>query len=125
MAETAKNVEEKKEMSKRNWADDDEDVEGDDDVEIGGSTVAQVGQPSAPMVTLESAGKTVMPQKPRVHRERNIHGDFVVTKINIKEREIPVPEKNSDDEESEEEESSEEEEEPQREEPEEEVKKGK
>lgn len=114
----------KKEVSKRNWADDDEDGEGDEDVEIGGSTVAQVGQSNPPMATAESAGRTVMPpKKPRVQRERNIHGDFVVTKINIKEREIPVPEQNPDDEE-EEEESSEEEEEPTKDEPEEE-KKGK
>ena len=35
-------------------------------------------------------------------RERNQYGDFVVTKINIKEREIVVP-KNEDEEESEEE----------------------
>ena len=49
------------------------------------------------------------PPKPKVKRERNIYGDFVVTKINIKEREIPVPQ--ADDEEEEEEESSEEEEE--------------
>ena len=116
---------EKKEVSKRNWADDDEDGEGEDDVEIGGSTVAQVGQNKPPMETAESAGRTVMPpKKPRVERERNIYGDFVVTKINIKEREIPVPEKNPDEEEEEEEESSEEEEEPVKEEPEEE-KKGK
>jgi len=49
------------------------------------------------------------PPKPKVKRERNIYGDFVVTKINIKEREIPVPQ--NDEEEEEEEESSEEEEE--------------
>ena len=61
MAEAAKNVEEKKEVSKRNWADDDDDAGDDEDVEIGGSTVAQVGQPSAPRETMESAGKTVMP----------------------------------------------------------------
>jgi len=63
------------------------------------------------------------PPKPKVKRERNIYGDFVVTKINIKEREIPVPQ--ADDEEEEEEESSEEEEEqaPAQQEAEEEVKK--
>lgn len=55
-------------------------------------------------------------------RERNQYGDFVVTKINIKEREIVVP-KNEDEEESEEE-SEESEQEPERPEPE-EVKKGK
>ena len=65
------------------------------------------------------------PPKPKVKRERNIYGDFVVTKINIKEREIPVPQ--ADEEEEEEEESSEEEEEqaPAQQEAEEEVKKGK
>ena len=65
------------------------------------------------------------PPKAKVKRERNIYGDFVVTKINIKEREIPVPQ--ADEEEEEEEESSEEEEEqaPAQQEAEEEVKKGK
>lgn len=56
-------------------------------------------------------------------RERNQYGDFVVTKINIKEREIVVP-KNEDEEEESEEESEESEHEPARQEPE-EVKKGK
>lgn len=65
-----------------------------------------------------------MPSKPRTKRERNIYGDFVVTKINIKEREIVIPQ--NDEEESEEEESEEEEEQtPAVEEAEEEVKKGK
>ena len=59
-----------------------------------------------------------MPNKPRTKRERNIHGDFVVTKINIKEREIVVPQNENEDEEDEES-SEESEEEP------EEVKKGK
>ena len=31
----------------RNWADDEDDDADGDDVEIGGSTVAQVGQPKA------------------------------------------------------------------------------
>lgn len=62
-----------------------------------------------------------MPPKPRTKRERNIHGDFVVTKINIKEREIPQPEAESGEEEEESSEESEEEQAP--EEPEEEVKK--
>ena len=52
-----------------------------------------------------------MPQRPRLNAERNKYGDFVVTKINIKEREIPVPQKDEEEEEEEEEESSEEEEE--------------
>jgi len=84
-----------------------------------------VGSAADPIPTTESAGRTFMPpQKPRVHRERNIHGDFVVTKINVRTKEAPVVEKTGDTEESEEEESSEEEEEPIRA-PEEEVKKGK
>jgi len=113
-------------MAKRtNWADEDNDSEGDDDnVEIGGSTVAKVGSATAPIATTESAGRTFMPPKPRVHRERNIHGDFVVTKINVKTKEAPVVEKTGSESEEEEEESSEEEEEPVRE-AEEEVKKGK
>ena len=66
------------------------------------------------------------PPKPKVKRERNIYGDFVVTKINIKEREIPVPQKDEEEEEEEEESSEEEEEQaPAQEEAEEEVKKGK
>ena len=114
-------------MAKRaNWADEDDEGEGDDDnVEIGGSTVAKVGSAANPIPTTEEAGRTFMPpQKPRVHRERTIHGDFVVTKINVKTKEATLPEKTGDEDESEEEESSEEEEEPTRE-PEEEVKKGK
>jgi len=63
-----------------------------------------------------------VPNKPRTKRERNIYGDFVVTKINIKEREIALPEPAEGEEEEEEEESSEEEEQ-QPYEPEEEVKK--
>lgn len=51
-----------------------------------------------------------MPNKPRQKRERNIYGDFVVTKINIKEREVVIP-KNEDEEEEEEESSEESEEE--------------
>jgi len=89
MAEQAKGTEEQ--VTKRtDWADEDDDAEGEDEnVEIGGSTVAQVGKPSPPIATTESAGRTFMPPaKPRVNRERNIHGDFVVTKINVKVREI-------------------------------------
>ena len=63
------------------------------------------------------------PKKPRAHRERNIYGDFVVTKINIKEKEIVIP-KNEDEEEEEESSEEEEEEQAPEEEPEEE-KKGK
>jgi hypothetical protein len=117
-------------MAKRtDWADADDDEEGDDDnVEIGGSTVAKVGSQANPVSTTESAGRTFMPaqpMKPRVHRERNIHGDFVVTKINVRTKEAPVIEHTGDTTEEEpEEESSEEEEEPARA-PEEEVKKGK
>lgn len=126
MVEDAKKVaEDKKDVLKRNWADDDDDAEGEEDIEIGGSSVAQVGQNNAPIATTESTGRTMIPpKKPRTQRERNIYGDFVVTKINIKEREIPVPE-NNDDEEEEEESSEEEEEEPPRQEETEEEKKGK
>ena len=35
--------EEQKAVVKRNWADEDDDAGEDDDVEIGGATVAQVG----------------------------------------------------------------------------------
>ena len=64
-----------------------------------------------------------MPTKPRQKRERNIYGDFIVSKIEIKEREIVIP-KNEDEEEEEESEESEEEEQPPEQEQEEE-KKGK
>ena len=63
-----------------------------------------------------------MPPKPRANRQKNIYGDYVVTKINIKEREVVIPQ-NEDDEEESEEESEEEEEAPRVEE--EEEKKGK
>ena len=44
MAEaTRKATEEQKAFSKRNWADEDDDGQDEDDVEIGGATVAQVG----------------------------------------------------------------------------------
>jgi len=39
--------EESKTIVKRNWADEDDDAEEDDGVEIGGATVAQVGQKKA------------------------------------------------------------------------------
>ena len=43
MAEQAPS-EEQKEISRTNWADEDDDGQEDEDVEIGGSSVAQVGQ---------------------------------------------------------------------------------
>lgn len=52
----------------------------------------------------------MVPPKPRTKRERNIYGDFVVTKINIKDRVIVVPKNEGEDEEEESEEESEEEE---------------
>jgi hypothetical protein len=64
-----------------------------------------------------------MPPKPRTKRERNIYGDFVVTKINIKERVIEVPKNENEEEEEEESEESEEEEQAPEQEPEEEEKK--
>ena len=45
MADTKKGAEEQKNVSKRNWADEEDDGAEEEDVEIGGSTVAQVGQP--------------------------------------------------------------------------------
>ena len=124
--------EEQKEISRTNWADEDDDGQEDEDVEIGGSSVAQVGQQNKAAASQNNEDafqenqqqeRTLYPKKPRAHRERNIYGDFVVTKINIKEKEIIIP---KNEEEEEEEESSEEEEEEQapEEEPEEE-KKGK
>lgn len=53
-----------------------------------------------------------MPNKPRQKRERNIYGDFVVTKINIKEREIVIPKNEDEEDEEESSEESEEEEQP-------------
>lgn len=126
MAEQAK-VTEEQPTKRTDWADEDDDAEGEDEnVEIGGSTVAQVGQASAPIATTESAGRTFMPPpKPRVHRgERNIHGDFVITKINVKVRELEAQKKSPEEEEKGSSEESEEEE-PAKAEPVEEVKKGK
>ena len=104
MAETA----DSKQVTKRTWADEDDDGQEEDDVEIGGSAVAQVGKADAPAAeeeksTEEPSEKPQQPVKkrPTQVRERNKFGDFVVKKINIKEREIPQPVK---DEESEEEE---------------------
>ena len=131
MAEVAK-TEEKKEIASKNWADDEDDAADDEDVEIGaGASVAQVvATRKIEPDEGEGASETVVeakPQhkaKPRSKRERNIHGDFVVTKINIKEREIVIPKSEEpEEEESESEEESEEEEKAPVEEP--EVKKGK
>ena len=45
MAEANKtSTEEQKNVSKRNWADEEDDGADDEDVEIGGSSVAKVGQ---------------------------------------------------------------------------------
>ena len=124
----ATSAEEQKSITKRNWADEDEEGDEAEDVEIGESVPSQA--PAKPEATQpaeeekkDSQPRSIVPPKPRTKRERNIYGDFVVTKINIKEREIPVPE--PDQEEEEEEESSEEEEQQAPEEPEEEEKKGK
>ena len=130
MAEATKPVEETK---KRDWADDD-DGQDDEDVEIGGSSVAQIGAArkidgddakDGSSETVVQAKKPLPKAKPRSQRARNIHGDFVVTTINIKEREIVIPKTEEEEEEEEEsEEESEEEQKPEAE-PEEEVKKGK
>ena len=42
-----KMAEEKKNVSKKNWADEEDDGAEEEDVEIGGSSVAQVGQTKA------------------------------------------------------------------------------
>ena len=44
---TMADEEQKVKTQQRNWADDEDDDADGDDVEIGGSTVAQVGQPKA------------------------------------------------------------------------------
>ena len=132
MAEAAKltPAEEQKEMKRANWADEDDDGDDDDGVEIGGSTVAKVGQTQAAQAEPEKAEepaqpKVTVPPKPRtVVRERNIYGDFIITKVNVKEREIIEPVKDSDEEEESSEEESEEET-PAAQEPVEEEKKGK
>ena len=120
------------ETKKRTWAEEDDDAGADDDdVEIGGSTVAQVGAGQTAAAEGEEAAaaeqqkpRTIVQKKSRQNRERNIYGDFIVTKINIKEREIPVQQQEAEEEEEESEEESEEEEQPPEQEPE-EVKKGK
>ena len=66
----------------------------------------------------------MFPPKPRVKPERNIYGDFVVSKMVIREEKVVIP-KNEDEEEEEEESEESEEEQPAQAEPEEEVKKGK
>ena len=128
-------VEEEKKATiaaQRNWADEDDEGGDDEDVAIGGTIANPAKQAqaeenqNADEATTEAAAveqpKPFVSNKPRQKRERNIYGDFVVTTINIKEREIPQEEVND---EEEEEESSEEEEEEVVAEPVEEVKKGK
>ena len=66
----------------------------------------------------------MVPPKPRVKPERNIYGDFVVSKMVIREDKVVIP-KNEEEEEEEEESEESEEEQPAPAEPEEEVKKGK
>ena len=126
MAE-AKPVEEQKDIGKRNWADEEDDAQDDEDVEIGGDKVAQIGDKKIEPAAAENGEAVEQPRKqvkkPRQNRERNIHGDFVVTKFNIKEREVVIPMQEEEEEEESSEESEEEEQKP--EEPEEEVKKGK
>lgn len=79
-----------------NWADDDDEVEeGDREKDIGGNVPVAKKEPEAPKII-----------PPKTKREKNIFGDFVVTKINIKEREIPTF-VGPDEEESEEESDSE------------------
>ena len=82
---------------KRNWADVED--EGEDDgtqKDIGGSDpVAQAPK--------EAEAPKIVP--PKVKREKNAFGDFVVTKIQIREKEVPKTVAPAE-EESEEEESS-------------------
>ena len=126
-------AEEAKAAQQRNWADEDDDGNDEgEDVEIGGSSVAQVGKPAAEGEaategTGEAAAAQAPPQKPkpRTVRERNIHGDFVVTKIHVKETKVVIPQAQEEENEEEESEEESEEEPPRREEPEEEEKKGK
>ena len=90
-------------LKRTNWADEDDEDDGND-VEIGGSSVAQVGQQpilagAASTETNDAQGvsaqnqqpRTFIPNKPRQKRERNIYGDFIVTKINVKVREVVQP----------------------------------
>jgi len=104
MAE-AKPAEEQKDISKRNWADEEDDGADEEDVEIGGGkTVGQAkSSETAAESTEQQQPRTIMPPKPRQNRTKNIYGDYVVSKINIKEREVPQVEKDEDEEESEEE----------------------
>lgn len=91
------------EKVKRNWADVDD--EGDDEgtqKDIGGSgPVAQVPNPK----DAENQQPKIVP--PRTKREKNIYGDFIVTKLNVKDKVVPKEVVNPDEEESEEEEDSE------------------
>lgn len=97
-------MESKKEVSEqpvKNWAEDDENDQ--DDAVIG----SDVKVPEA----AEEKKEEVEEKKvvvPKVHRERNIYGDYVVKTIDIKEQKIEVP---KDEEDSDSDEDSEEEEE--------------
>lgn len=86
---------------KRNWADDeDEHDDADGERAIGGTgSVAQVP-------TEEPEKPKIIP--PKVKREKNAYGDFVVKEIFIKEREVPQVVNDESEEESSEEESEEE-----------------
>ena len=56
-AKNAAQAEEQKNAIKRNWADEDDDAQEDDDVEIGGSTVAQIGQASGANQAAQKEGE--------------------------------------------------------------------
>ena len=103
MAE-AKPAEEQKDINKRNWADEEDDGADEEDVEIGGGKT--VGQAKTAEPASENAEqqqpRTIMPPKPRQNRTKNIYGDYVVTKINVKEREVPKVEDEEEEESSEE-----------------------
>ena len=81
---------------KGNWADDEDQYDGDEaEKDIGGSD---------PVAPKEEEAKPKIPPKKREYK-KNAYGDFVITKIEIKEKEIPQTIKQDDEEEESEEES--------------------
>ena len=89
----------KQELARTNWADDQSDNDDDNGAEIG-----QASKPNYKVIDpkmSEQPKKKVM--APPEHRERNKNGDFVVTKIVIPDLKPVVKEveKNESDEESE------------------------
>ena len=62
MAE-AKPTEEQKDIGKRNWADEEDDAQDDEDVEIGGDKVAQVGTKRIEAAGAEDGDAVEQPRK--------------------------------------------------------------